>query len=354
MIGLHTAEGCGFRQEERVPRARACLDQRKRPHGGVLAIGGAITRIVVPDRDGRLANVVLGYPDPEAYRTQRHFFGTICGRYANRIAGGRFTLDGTEYRLAPTDGTSSVHGGKRGFDKAEWDVDASDRVAVFRHVSPDGDEGYPGTLNVMMRYTVGEDDSLAIDYEAKTDRPTIVNLTNHSYFNLGGEGSGSCLGHLLTVAAARYTPSDAILIPTGEIAAVNGTPFDFRVAATIGARIRTPHPQMIAGRGYDLNYVVDGVPGELRFAARLCDPPSGRCLELSTTEPGLQLYSGNLLDGTVAGPSGRLYRQSEAICLEPHNFPNAPNEPRFPSAVLRPGEVYRSRSVYRFFIASET
>jgi aldose 1-epimerase len=320
---------------------------------GCLAIGGAITRIVVADRAGRYANVVLGFPDLEAYRSQTVFFGAVCGRYANRIAGARFTLDGVEYRLAPTDGTSSVHGGRKGFDKAEWAVEATDRSAVFRHVSPDGDEGYPGRLSVSMRYAVGDDNSLTIDYEAETDRPTIVNLTNHSYFNLGGEGSGSCLDHRLTVAASRYTPSDAILIPTGEIAPVDGTPFDFRVPATIGKRIRTALPQMIAGRGYDINYVLDGTPGELRFAARLTDPVSGRGLDLSTTAPGLQFYSGNLLDGTISGPSGVLYRQSEAICLEPHNFPNAPNEPRFPSAVLRPGETYRSRTVYRFFTTDD-
>ena len=314
-----------------------------------IPLGGIIVAMEARDRRGQVDNVVLGFRDISDYWSQRVFFGAVCGRYANRIAGARFALDGVEYRLAATDGTSSVHGGSKGFDKALCSVErVASEAAILRYISPHGEEGYPGTLAVEMRYAVGEDDSFTIDYSASTDRPTIVNLTNHSYFNLRGEGAGNVLDHRLTIAAERYTPADAILIPTGEIADVAGTPFDFRSPVAIGDRIRVAHPQMIAGKGYDLNYVVDGSPGVLRFAARIEEPVSGRVLELRTTEPGLQLYTGNLLDGTIAGPSNRLYRQSDGLCLEPHRYPNSPNEPRFPSPVLRPGETYRSTSVYSF------
>jgi len=320
-----------------------------------LQLGGAIVSIEAPDRDGRFANIVLSFADLSSYETQRVYFGVVCGRYANRIAGARFTLDGTECRLAPTDGTSSVHGGKRGFDKAIWSVEpaADGRSATLRHTSADGEEGYPGRLDVAIGYALGDDDAFRIDYQAVTDRPTIVNLTNHSYFNLAGEGSGDILGHVLQVNASRYTPADAILVPTGEIAPVAGTPFDFRSPKAIGTRIREPHPQMIAGRGYDLNYVLDRAGDGLAFAARVHDPASGRVLEIHTTEPGLQLYTGNLLDGSITGASGRLYRQSDGLCLEPHHFPDSPNKPSFPSTVVRPGEVYRSSTVYRLGLAAE-
>jgi aldose 1-epimerase len=315
-----------------------------------IPLGGIITAIEVPDRQGRRANVVLGLPDPEAYRTQSIYLGALIGRYANRIANARFSLDGVTYALAATDGPSSVHGGRRGFDRAEWQVTMeSERSAVLRHLSPDGEEGYPGQLAATVRYSLADDDAFRIDYEAVTDRPTIVNLTNHSYFNLAGEGSGDILGHRLTLHAGRYTPADAILIPTGEIAPVAGTPYDFRRPMPLGARIREPHPQMIAGRGYDLNYVVDGGGGpEPVPAARLHDPASGRVMELLTSAPGLQLYTGNLLDGTIVGTSGRLYRQSDGLCLEPHLFPDSPNKPGFPSPVLRPGDTWRSATIYRF------
>jgi aldose 1-epimerase len=316
--------------------------------------GGIITAIEVPDRAGHFDNIVLGLADPADYAADRIYLGAIVGRYANRIADARFTLDGMEYRLAPTDGTSSVHGGRRGFDKAMWSVEmeGTGTTAVLRHTSPDGDEGYPGTLEATVRYSIGDDAAFRVDYSATTDRPTVVNLTNHSYFNLAGEGSGSVLEHVLTVNADRYTPADAILIPSGEIAAVAGTPFDFRRPTPVGARIREPHPQMIAGRGYDLNYVVNRSGEGLAFAARLFDPSSGRVMEIHTSEPGLQLYTGNLLDGTIAGPSGCLYRQSDGLCLEPHHYPDSPNKPAFPSPVLRPGGIYRSTTIYRFGIAA--
>lgn len=314
--------------------------------------GGIITAIHAPDRDGRRANVVLGLPAPADYRSDRIFLGAVCGRYANRIANARFVLDGVAYDLTATQGTSSVHGGGRGFDKADWSVEMeSERSAVLRHVSPDGDEGYPGTLSVAMRYSLEDDGAFSIAYEATTDRPTLCNLTNHSYFNLAGEGSGDILGHRLKMSARRYTPSDAILIPTGAVADVYGTPFDFTASTAIGARIRDPHPQMVAGHGYDVNYVIDRSGPGLVEAAFVHEPANGRTLTIETTEPGIQFYSGNGLDGTIAGASGRLYRQSDGFCLEPHKYPDAPNKPGFPSAVLRPGETYRSETRYRFGIA---
>lgn len=314
-----------------------------------IAQGGIITAIRAPDRSGRLANVVLGHPTPADYREDRIFLGAVCGRYANRIANARFVLDGITHVLTPTQGTSSVHGGGRGFDKADWDVEIESHAsAVLRHVSPDGDEGYPGTLSVAMRYSVDEANSLSIAYTATTDRPTLCNLTNHSYFNLGGEGSGDILGHRLQVHARLYTPSDALLLPTGAIVAVDGTPFDFRTVATIGERIADPHPQMIAGRGYDVNYVVDRTGPGLARAAFVHEPRSGRTLTVETTEPGIQLYTGNGLDGTIRGPGGRPYRRYGGFCLEPHKYPDSPNRPEFPSAVLRPGETYRSETRYTF------
>jgi aldose 1-epimerase len=326
-----------------------CLANGRGLRVAFIRQGGIIVAIEAPDRDGNIANVVLGLPEPDDYRDDRIYLGAVCGRYANRIAGSRFVLDGVAYDLTPTQGTSSVHGGGRGFDKADWTVDVeSAQSALLRHVSPDGDEGYPGTLAVAMRYSLADDGGFSIEYEATTDRPTLCNLTNHTYFNLAGEGSGDILGHRLRMHARRYTPSDAILVPTGEIAEVAGTPFDFTAATTIGARIRSPHPQMIAGHGYDVNYVVDRVGPGLVAASFVDEPVSGRTLRVETTEPGIQLYTGNGLDGTICGTSGRLYRQSDGVCLEPHKYPDSPNQPGFPSAVLRPGETYRSTTRYVF------
>ncbi len=316
----------------------------------ILPLGGILRALTMPDRHGRLANVVLGLNRPEDYFTQSVYFGCITGRYANRIAHARFTLDGTTYRLHATDGTSHVHGGRRGFDKAIWSVRHVDHGTVALHYrSPDGEEGFPGTLDTTVTYTLTDAQELRIDYAATTDAPTIVNLTNHSYFNLAGEGSGDVLGHVLTIAAERYTQADAILIPTGEFSPVAGTPFDFRTPTPIGARIREPHPLLVAGRGYDLNYVLDNsAPGNLVFAARVLEPVSGRTMDVHSTEPGLQLYTGNLLDGTLVGTGGTLYRQSDGFCLETHHFPDSPNRPEFPSVVLRPGEAFASTTVYRF------
>lgn len=319
-----------------------------------IALGGIITAIDVPDRKGRCSNVVLGLQNLDHYSRQRIYLGCITGRYANRIANARFTLDGCTYQLTANDGTSSVHGGGRGFDKAEWRVSQEGpESALLQHQSPDRDQGYPGTLDVSVTYSLSEANELRLDYEAVTDKPTVVNLTNHSYFNLAGEGAGDVLSHRLQIHASRYTPADSILIPSGSTATVEGTPFDFRDPRLIGERITAPHPQIIAGKGYDLNYVIDREsPGTLVHAAQLSESVSGRIMDVLTTEPGLQLYTGNLLDGTIAGPSSRLYRQSSGLCLETHHYPDSPNQPAFPSVVLRPGETYRSATIYRFGVAA--
>jgi aldose 1-epimerase len=317
----------------------------------IITYGGIIASFDVPDRHGQPGNVVLGFGDLAGYLADTAHFGAIVGRYANRIARGRFRLDGVEYQLECNNGANALHGGSRGFGRVIWQAEAPSsrepRIVLRRH-SPDGDQHYPGTLDVTVTYRL-TDDALRIDYVASTDRPTIVNLTNHSYFNLAGEASGDIYGHELVVFADAYTPVDATLIPTGEIAPVDGTPFDLRKAIAIGDRIRVPHEQIVIGRGFDHNFVLGmGTAAQPRLAVRLHDPASGRTMEVLTTEPGLQLYTGNFLDGTRSGSGGRLYRQSAALCLETQHFPDSPNQPAFPSTVLRPGETFASTTIYRF------
>lgn len=316
----------------------------------VLTYGGTIAAIRAPGRDGAIANLCLALPTLEGYRTRQRFLGTITGRYANRIAGGRFTLDGVEHRLAQNNGPNALHGGLEGFDRKPWQATAAgDAGLALAYTSPDGEEGYPGTLAVTVTYSVTPDNALRIDYAATTDRATVVNLTNHAYFNLAGEASGDVLGQELQILADGFTPTDALLIPTGEIAPVAGTPLDFREPVPIGARIREPHPQIVIGRGYDHNYVLrKSAPGALELAARARDPASGRVMEVLTTEPGVQFFSGNNLDGSLVGAGGRTYRQSAGFCLETQHFPDSPNRPEFPSTVLRPGERFTSTTVLRF------
>lgn len=317
----------------------------------VLTLGAALHSLEVPDRDGHRADVVLGDATLAATLAKPQYFGTIVGRFANRIAKGRFTLDGREYAVPVNDGPNSLHGGPRGFDKVVWDVvEAKPDRTTLRYVSPDGDQGYPGKLTVTATYALEGDGRLAIEYRATTDAPTIVNLSNHAYWNLSGEGSGTVLDHELMIAADAYTPVDATLIPTGEIAPVDGTVFDFRKAKPIGRDLRTgSEPQLLRGRGYDHNWVISRAPAkQLREVARVHDPRSGRVMVLSSAQPGLQFYSGNFLDGTTVGKSGHVYRQGDAFVLEPQLFPDTPNQPTFGSARLAPGQQYVNRIVYRF------
>ena len=316
----------------------------------VLTHGGTIERLEVPDRAGRMGNVVLGSRSLAEYAAPGPYFGCIVGRYANRIAGGRFTLDGREYQLARNDGPNSLHGGARGFDKRVWQVASAEaRRVELAYISPDGEEGYPGALRVHVAYALDADRALRIEYRAETDAPTVLNLTNHSYWNLAGEGSGTALDHELQIEADHFLPVDATAIPTGELRPVEGTPFDFRRPTPIGARVRASDPQLLVGRGYDHNWVLRGGVAPLpRPAARLRDPASGRVLEVLTDQPGLQFYSGNFLDGSLIGPGGRTYRQGDGVALETQHFPDGPNRPAFPATVLRPGEVFRSTTLLRF------
>jgi len=322
----------------------------------IMTYGGIIQSIQVPDRDGTMANVALGFATLDEYVEGSPYFGCITGRYANRIARGTFNLEGETYRLALNNDQNTLHGGEQGFDKFVWGANRvadSDGIALrLSRISPDGEEGYPGTLAVDVTYTLTDNNEIRIDYHATTDATTVLNLTNHSYFNLAGEGTGSILDHELQLNASSYTPVDETLIPTGEIAPVANTPFDFTAAQPIGAGIRDgANEQIVIGRGYDHNFVLDRpTPDDtsLIVAARVTDPASGRVLEVSTTEPGIQFYSGNFLDGTIAGTSGSVYRQSDGFALETQHFPNSPNEPDFPSTELTPDEEFTSTTIYTF------
>ncbi|MGH2636325.1 MAG: aldose epimerase family protein [Actinomycetota bacterium] len=323
----------------------------------ILTYGGILRSIRVPDRGGAMANVALGFADLDGYLVGSPYFGCITGRYANRIANGRFALDDAEHQLTTNEPPHHLHGGNAGFDKHVWtakEIDAGGGGALrLSHSSPDGDEGYPGTLDVEVTYTLNADDSIRIDYRAVVaDAPTIVNLTNHTYFNLAGEGEGDVYGHELTIAAGRYTPVDATQIPTGAIDPVAGTPMDFRRPRAIGERVEDPFPQLAIGGGYDHTWVLDRVGPGLVGAARVEDPATGRTLEVLTTEPGIQLYAGNLLDGTLTGESGRPYHRGAGLALETQHFPDSPNHAEFPTTVLRPGERFASTTIYRFAVTT--
>ncbi len=319
----------------------------------VTNYGCIITSLSVPDRDGKSENVVLGFPSLDAYTRRHPYFGCVVGRYCNRIAKGHFQIDGKDYALAANDGANHLHGGLNGFDKAVWQVedvsDASSLGLKFRHVSPDGDEGYPGELRCEVVYRMPRhQNELQVEYRATTNQPTHVNLTQHTYFNLAGEASGSILDHELTLFADQFTPVDDGSIPLGDLQPVEGTPFDFRQATVIGQRINLADEQLKRGKGYDHNWVLRRHGSELELAARLRDPKSGRVLEVLTTEPGIQFYSGNYLDGTNVGTSGKPYAHREGLCLETQHFPDTPNHASFPSTVLSPGKTYQSKTVFRF------
>jgi aldose 1-epimerase len=313
--------------------------------------GGFIVAILAPDRSGAVADVTLGYDTLDGYLADEAYLGCLVGRFANRIANATFTLDGRQYDLPKNEGPNSLHGGVRGFSRRLWSarvVESGDGDALdLRYQSADGEEGYPGTLTASVVHSLRGDGSLCLKYSAVTDAPTVVNLTSHVYWNLAGDGAGTIHDHLLQVEADTFTPVDVTLIPTGEIRAVEGTPMDFRRPASIGSRIDGGDAQTTFASGYDHNFVLRGASGTLRHAARVVDEGSGRALEVQTTQPGVQLYSGNLLDGKVVGKSGRRYVRRSGFCLEPQHFPDSPNQPAFPSVVLRPGETYRETTLYR-------
>jgi aldose 1-epimerase len=296
--------------------------------------------------------VVLGFDDIEGYQKTTTYIGALVGRYANRIAKGKFTLDGKEYTLATNNGENHLHGGVRGFDKVIWKARPlaarGGSALELTYLSKDGEEGYPGNLSVRVVYTLTDANELKIDYYATTDKDTVVNLTNHNYYNLAGQGNGDILGHLLTLNASRFTPTDAGAIPTGELRPVQGTPFDFTRPTAIGARIEQDEEQLKLGKGYDHNFVVNGRAGRLRLAARVTEPTTGRAMEVWTTEPGVQLYTGNFLDGSDVGKGGKPYRYRYGFCLETQHYPDSPNHPQFPSTVLRRGARFRSTTIYKF------
>ena len=328
------------------------LKNRRGAEARITTYGGTVVSLKVPDRNGKFDDVVLGFDDIEGSQKTRTYMGTLVGRYANRIAKGRFTLNGTEYKLATNNGENHLHGGVRGFDKVVWKarplaVRGGDALELT-YLSKDGEEGYPGNLNVRVVYTLTDANELKIVYDATTDRDTVVNLTNHNYYNLAGQGNGDILGHQLMINASRFTPTDAGAIPTGELRAVKGTPFDFTRPTAIGARIEQDEEQLKLGKGYDHNFVIDGRPGVLRLAARVSEPTTGRVMETWTTEPGMQLYTGNYLDGSDTGKGGKPYRYRYGFCLETQHYPDSPNRPEFPSTVLRKGARFRSTTVYKF------
>lgn len=315
----------------------------------IITYGGTVTELQVPDKNGQLADVVLGFDNLAGYLGPQPFFGAICGRYANRIAKGKFTIDGKEYSLAINNGPNSLHGGNKGFDKVIWQATPGESkegaILKLEYTSADGEEGYPGKLKVTVVYTFTETNDLRIDYTATTDKPTAINLTNHSYFNLAGAGSGDIFGHELMLTAKNFTPTDDTLIPTGEIKSVQGTPFDFTTAKPLGKDIAQLYSQ--PHKGYDHNFVLDSQNKSLTLAARVTEPKSGRVMEVLTTEPGIQLYTANFL-GDTKGKSGKTYKQYGAFCLETQLYPDSVNHPSFPSVILRPGAEYRTTTVYRF------
>jgi aldose 1-epimerase len=367
--GPHAA---GLRQAPAAPAAKSGITSQpfgKTPGGAqvnvytltnakgvearIINYGGRIVSLKVPDRSGTIGDIVLGFDTLDGYLAENPYFGAIVGRYGNRIAKGHFTLDGKEYTLPINNGANALHGGIKGFDKQIWNAKPSEGkdgpTLELTYVSKDGEEGYPGTLTATVTYTLTANNELRIHYVATTDKPTVLNLTNHSYFNLAGPGNGDILGHVLMLNADKFTPVDSGLIPTGELRPVDGTPFDFRKPTAIGVRIdQTSDEQIKFGGGYDHNYVLNGQPGTLRQAARVADPLSGRVMEVLTTEPGVQFYTGNFLDGTLKGKGGKAYNKRFGFCLETQHYPDSPNKPKFPSTELKPGAKYDTTTVFRF------
>jgi aldose 1-epimerase len=317
----------------------------------IITYGAIVVSLRVPDRNGKLDDVVLGCDTVEQYEKQTAHFGGIVGRYANRVAHATFQLDGHTYSIPKNDGDNALHGGVRGFDKFVWQGKQIPDGVELTYVSKDGEQGFPGTLTATVRYTLSGS-ALHIDYSATTDKDTVVNLTNHSYFDLAGQGKGDVMSHMLKIDASRTTPVDASLIPTGELKSVEGTPFDFRTSHKVGERIEADDPQLRLGHGYDHNFVLDHPANELSEAAEVYEPSSGRILKVLTTEPGLQFYTGNFLDGSITGKEGRVYNRRFALCLETQHFPDSPNHPSFPSTELKAGQKFHSVTVYEFSTGS--
>ena len=362
LIGTTPALGADAKRSTfgRMPDGRAVpavtLTNGRGVSATVIALGASLQALMMPDKAGKREDVQIGYDTLDGYLTKPEFFGATVGRVANRIAKGRFTFDGRAYSTPVNNGPNSLHGGTKGFDKVLWEVtevkSGPQASVTLRYVSPDGDMGYPGTLTTFATYSLDEQNQLTIDYRATTDRATVVNISNHAYWNLAGVGSPrGAMGHVVTIPAARYTPTDATSIPTGRHASVAGTVFDFRKPTPIADRVRDARdPQIAYGRGYDHNWVIgDAVTSDQHLMARVVEPVSGRGYELWSNQPGLQFYSGNFFDGTIVGKNGRIYRMGDAIVMEPQLFPDAPNQPRFPSVRLDPGQTYRNTMVYKLF-----
>jgi aldose 1-epimerase len=316
----------------------------------IMTYGGIVVSLKMPDRNGQMDDVVLGYDDLDSYVKNSPYFGALIGRYGNRIAGGKFALDGTTYTMVTNNGPNTLHGGLKGFDKRVWKARAKESAEgpqlVLKYRSADGEEGFPGNLEVTATWTLTQDNSLQLEYHAVTDKDTVVNLTHHGYFNLAGKGD--ILDHVVMMPADRFTPVDATLIPTGELRPVENTPFDFRTPTAIGARIGQDDEQLKFGLGYDHNWVINKTFGEMSLMARVTEPSTGRVMEVWSTEPGLQFYSGNFLDGTITGKGGRVYGHRGAFCMEPQHYPDSPNKPQFPTVELKPGEEYHNLIRYHF------
>lgn len=333
------------------------LRNGKGAEASIMTYGGIVQSLKMPDRNGNYEDIVLGFDSLDGYTSASYlnacpYFGALIGRYGNRIGDAKFTLDGKTYTLAANNNGNTLHGGVKGYDKVVWSAQpkmTSDGPALeLTYVSPDGEEGYPGTLKVTARYTLTDDNELKLEFTATTDKPTVVNLTHHSYFNLRGQGNGDILGHEVYMNSDKTTPVDSELIPTGEFAPVEGTPFDFRKPMAIGARINDPNTQLQYGPGYDHNWVINKPLGKYGLQARVTEPTTGRVMEVYSDEPGLQFYAGNFLDGTITGKGGKVYQRRTGFCMEPQHYPDSPNKPQFPSTVLRPGQTFHNTIVYKF------
>ncbi|GHU81883.1 aldose 1-epimerase [Bacteroidia bacterium] len=349
LSGLNSAD---FEKQIGGKEIKLCvLTNKQGAEVAILNYGAKLVSIVVPDKNGNKVDVVTGHPSIEEYlHSEEPYFGAVCGRYANRIAKGRFELDGVVYNLPINNGPNSLHGGIKGFNSVAWDIEKQDaQILVLTYTSADGEEGYPGKLKVTVTYRLSEKNELGITYQAETDKPTVLNLTNHSYFNLSGAGDPYIGDHLLTINADYYLPTDDTSIPYGPKAEVAGTPMDFRTPHEVGERINEPFEALIFGRGYDHTYILNKVkPDELSYCARVSSPKTGIVLEVFTTQPGVQLYTGNWMTGNFVGKNGQRYPEKAALCLETQHFPNSPNEPDYPTTVLRPGETFVSDTVFKF------